>query len=106
MKILIIGGVAAGLKAASKARRCDPSAEIIVVERGHLISYGACGLPYYVGAEVNSLDELMKTPAGMLRDPEYFRDVKNITVLIRTLATGIDRKAKNVSTRNLDTGEE
>jgi NADPH-dependent 2,4-dienoyl-CoA reductase/sulfur reductase-like enzyme/rhodanese-related sulfurtransferase len=106
MKILIVGGVAAGLKAASKARRCDPHAEITVVEKGGLISYGACGLPYYVGAEVNSLDELMKTPAGMLRDPEYFRDVKNINVITRTLAAGIDRKAKNVTTRNLDTGAE
>jgi NADPH-dependent 2,4-dienoyl-CoA reductase/sulfur reductase-like enzyme/rhodanese-related sulfurtransferase len=106
MKLVVIGGVAAGLKAASKARRTDPSAEITVVEKGSLISYGACGLPYYVGAEVNSLDELMKTPAGMLRNPEYFRDVKNIKVLTRTLATGIDRKAKNVPVRNLDTGAE
>ncbi len=106
MKILVIGAVAAGLKAASKARRCGPSAEITVIERGRLISYGACGLPYYVGAEVNSLEELMKTPAGMLRDPEYFRDVKNINVMTRTLATGIDRKTKRVSARNLDSGEE
>ena len=106
MKILVIGAVAAGLKAASKARRCDPSAEIIVVEKGRLISYGACGLPYYVGAEVNSLEELMKTPAGMLRDQGYFRDVKNINVMTRTLATAIDRSAKKVSVRNLDTGEE
>lgn len=45
MKIVIIGGVAAGLKAAAKARRCDPHADITVVEKGNLISYGACGLP-------------------------------------------------------------
>jgi len=106
MKIVIIGGVATGLKAASKARRMDPDAEITVLEKGDLISYGACGLPYYVSAEVNSIEELMKTPAGIVRDPAYFHDVKNVTVLTRTLATKIDRKAKNVSIRKLDTGEE
>ena len=44
-KIVVIGGVAAGLKAASKARRNDPQAQITVIERGELISYGACGMP-------------------------------------------------------------
>lgn len=106
MKIVIIGGVAAGLKAASKAKRCNPHAEITVVEKGDLISYGACGLPYYVGAEVNEINDLMKTPAGVLRTPEYFQSVKDIQVLPRTLATGIDRIMKCVSVKNLDTGEE
>ncbi len=106
MKIVIIGGVATGLKAASKARRTDPDAEITVLEKGNLISYGACGLPYYVSAEVNSIEELMKTPAGVLRDSAYFHEVKNVTVLTRTLATGIDRKAKTVSIKKLDTGLE
>jgi NADPH-dependent 2,4-dienoyl-CoA reductase/sulfur reductase-like enzyme/rhodanese-related sulfurtransferase len=106
MKIVIIGGVATGLKAAAKARRRDPRSEIMVVEKGDLISYGACGLPYYVGAEVNSLDDLMKTPAGVLRTPEYFHDVKNITVIPRTLAVHIDRQKKNVLVRNQDTGAE
>lgn len=106
MKIVIIGGVAAGLKAASKAKRCNPHAEITVVEKGDLISYGACGLPYYVGAEVNEVNDLMKTPAGVLRTPEYFQSVKDIQVLPRTLATGIDRIMKSVSVKNLDTGEE
>jgi NADPH-dependent 2,4-dienoyl-CoA reductase/sulfur reductase-like enzyme/rhodanese-related sulfurtransferase len=106
MKIVIIGGVAAGLKAASKAKRCNPHAEITVVEKGDLISYGACGLPYYVGAEVNEVNDLMRTPAGVLRTPEYFQSVKDIQVLPRTLATGIDRERKSVSVKNLDTGEE
>ncbi len=106
MKIVIIGGVATGLKAAAKARRMDPNAEITVLEKGNLISYGACGLPYYISAEVNSIEELMKTPAGVLRDSAYFHDVKNVTVLTRTLATRIDRKAKTVSIKKLDTGLE
>ena len=105
MKIIIIGGVAAGLKAAAKARRQDPHAEITVVEKGAMISYGACGLPYYVGGEVNALDDLMKTAAGIRRTPEYFHNVKNITVLTRMLVTEIDRGKKTVTATNLETGQ-
>ena len=106
MKILIIGGVATGLKAAAKARRCDPRAEITVVEKGDLISYGACGLPYYVSAEVNALEDLMKTAAGVLRTPAYFHDVKDIKILTRTRALKIDRQKKNITVWNLDTNAE
>ena len=106
MKIVIIGAVAAGLKSAAKARRMNPHAEITVVDKGALISYGACGLPYYVSAEVDDVEELMKTPAGVLRNPEYFKSVKNITVLTQTAATGIDRKGKTVQIKNLVSGEE
>jgi len=49
MKIVIIGGIAAGMSAAAKARRVDKEAEVIVYEMGDIISFGACGLPYYVG---------------------------------------------------------
>lgn len=106
MKIVVIGGVAAGLKAAAKARRCDPRADITVVERGSLISYGACGLPYYVAGDVNDIEDLMKTPAGAVRTAEYFSDYKNIKVLPRTLATTINRKEKTVTVRNLDSNGE
>jgi NADPH-dependent 2,4-dienoyl-CoA reductase/sulfur reductase-like enzyme/rhodanese-related sulfurtransferase len=106
MKIVIIGAVAAGLKSAAKARRVNPQAEITVVDKGALISYGACGLPYYVSAEVDDIEELMKTPAGVLRNPEYFKSVKDITVLSQTLATGIDRNGKTVQIKNLVNGDE
>jgi NADPH-dependent 2,4-dienoyl-CoA reductase/sulfur reductase-like enzyme/rhodanese-related sulfurtransferase len=106
MKIVIIGGVAAGLKAASKARRCNPQAEITVVEKGDLISYGACGLPYYVGGEVAGIQELMQTPAGALRTPEYFQNIKDLKILTRTLAYRINRDQKQVFIKNLDSGEE
>lgn len=106
MRIVVIGGVAAGLKAASKARRSDPTAQITVIERGELISYGACGMPYYVSGDVNELEDLMKTPVGALRNPGFFKNVKDITVLTRTLATEIDRTAKTVAVRNLTNGEE
>lgn len=106
MKIVIIGGVAAGMKAASKARRNSPDAAITVIEKGALVSYGACGLPYYVMGEVGEVSDLSKTPSGILRNPEYFRKVKDINVLTRTMATSIDRQAKTVSLKDLATGEE
>lgn len=105
-KIVIIGGVAAGLKAAAKARRCDPAAEITVVERGKLISYGACGLPYYVAGDVNDISQLMTTPAGVLRDVAFFKNVKEVTVLTETLATAIDRTAKQVVVKDLASGQD
>lgn len=106
MNIVIIGGVAAGLKAAAKARRVDPAARITVVEKGKLISYGACGLPYYVAGDVQEINQLMTTPAGAVRNPAFFKSVKNIDVLAETLATGIDRTAKEVTVKDLASGEE
>lgn len=105
-KILIIGGVAAGLKAAAKARRGNPSAQITVVEKGEIISYGACGMPYYVAGEVKDITDLMKTPIGAMRSPAFFKNVKDVTVMVSTLATGIDRSGKTVTVKNLQTGEE
>ena len=105
-KIVVIGGVAAGLKAASKARRCDPQAEITVIEKGELISYGACGLPFYLAGKIGDIEELMKTPVGVMRNPAYFKAVKNITVLTNTLATSINRKEKIVSVKNVSDGTE
>ncbi|KYZ74945.1 pyridine nucleotide-disulfide oxidoreductase [Anaerosporomusa subterranea] len=105
-KILVIGGVAAGLKAAAKARRCDSQASITVLERGKIISYGACGMPYYVGGDVNDIDDLMKTPVGVLRSPGYFKNAKDITVLTQTEAMAIDRDSKVVTVKNLATGED
>ena len=58
-KVIIIGGTAAGLSAASKAKRVDPSLEITVFERSGYISYGACGLPYFVGGIIDQPDDLV-----------------------------------------------
>lgn len=49
MKVVIIGGVAAGMSAAAKFKRLSPNDEVIVYEKGDIVSFGACGLPYYVG---------------------------------------------------------
>lgn len=104
-KIVVIGGVAAGPKAAARARRLDPSAEITIVEKDELLSYAGCGLPYYISGVVEDRRQLMETPIGVLRDPQFFAQVKNIQVLNRTKAVKIDREAKEVEVQRLDSGE-
>jgi NADPH-dependent 2,4-dienoyl-CoA reductase/sulfur reductase-like enzyme len=74
MRLLVIGGVAAGLSAATRARRIDPGLEILVLEKGATISYGACGLPYYVEDRVRQPEDLI------VHTPEYFRKERNISV--------------------------
>src|SRR6202167_3517175 len=74
MRLLVIGGVAAGLSAAARARRIDPNLEIAVLEKGADISYGACGLPYYLEGRVRRAEQLI------VYTPEYFRKERNIAV--------------------------
>ncbi len=104
-RIIIIGGVACGPKAAARARRRDPNAEIILVDRGEYLSYAGCGLPYYVGGSVAEIENLQKTSFNLIRDADYFKNVKNIDARIRTNAEQLDREAKSIVLRNLDTGE-
>ena len=103
-KVLIIGGVAAGMKTASRLRRRDKDAEITVIERGELVSYGACGFPYYISDEVKNFNEFTHTPQGIARDVEYFKNVKGIDVLIRHEAQKINREAKTVTVLDKTTG--
>ena len=106
MKVLIIGGVAAGPKVGAKINRLCPTAEVTLVERGEFLSYAGCGLPYYIAGEVKEQKELMCTPVGVVRDPVFFQNVKNLKVLNRTEAIKIDRNAKAVTVRDLRTGAE
>ncbi len=96
MEILIIGGGAAGLKAASRARRKDAEASITVVDAGKYPSIGRCGLPYYVGGLVHEIDNLRETTYGAVRDESYFKRLKNIDVLTLTRAVEIDRERRTV----------
>jgi NADPH-dependent 2,4-dienoyl-CoA reductase/sulfur reductase-like enzyme len=59
MRIVVIGGVAAGMSAASQARRRDPGCEVVVLERGRDISYSACGMPYNIGDPARGVDDLV-----------------------------------------------
>jgi len=106
MKVVIIGGVAAGPKVASKVVRLMPDADVTIVEKGEFLSYAGCGLPYYVSGVVKKQAELMSTPVGAVRDPVFFHDVKNVRVMNRTEAVEVDRPGKRVQVRNANNGEE
>lgn len=100
MKIIIIGGVAGGATAAARLRRVDEGAEIILVERGPYISFANCGLPYHISGAIAERNKLLVTSeAGF--EARYHVDVRS-----RTEAVSIDRVARTVTLRNLDSGVE
>ncbi|HGJ66925.1 TPA: hypothetical protein ENS27_16320 [bacterium] len=76
-RIVIIGGVATGPKAASRARRRDPKAEIIMIDKGNALSYAGCGMPYFISGDIKDCNELMCTPAGVVRNSTFFQNVKD-----------------------------
>lgn len=100
LKVVVIGGVAAGPKAAAKIMRLNPEAEVTLLEKGKFISYAGCGLPYYVSGVVKEQKDLMSTPIGVVRDAGFFQKVKNVKVLTETEALEIDRGGKRVRARH------
>ena len=100
MKVIIIGGVAAGATAAARIRRLDEKAEIKVFERTGYISYANCGLPYYIG-------DVITDPAQLtLQTPESFLTRFRIDMKVHHEVTAIHPDSKTVSVRNLETGDE
>ena len=99
-RILIVGGVAGGASAAARARRLSEDAEIVLIERGEHISFANCGMPYHIGGAIPDRDQLL------VQTPEGLRTRYRIDVRTRTEARGIDRQARTIRLRNLDTGEE
>lgn len=106
MKVVIIGGVAAGPKIASKIIRVKPRTAVTIIEKGEFLSYAGCGLPYYVSGVVKEQKELLSSPLGVVRDPIFFQNVKSIKVMNRTEAVEIDRAGKRVRIKNLVSGQE
>ncbi len=106
MKIVVIGANAAGAKAASKAKRVNADADVMLIDRGSFISYGACGIPYYVSDTVTDIRELMSTPVGVIRDANFFKKVKGVTVRPQTEVIRIDRHAKLLYLRDSLTEEQ
>ncbi|MBU0483292.1 MAG: FAD-dependent oxidoreductase [Proteobacteria bacterium] len=103
-KILIIGGVAAGPKTACRLNRLDPEAEITIIDQDNLISYGGCGIPYYISGDVSDEKELRNTSFHTTRDESFFINAKGVTVLTRTRVLAINRNKREVEAENLDTG--
>ncbi|MGB3648178.1 MAG: FAD-dependent oxidoreductase [Desulfobulbales bacterium] len=104
-KIVVIGGVAAGPKTACRVKRLLPDAEVVVIDQDSLVSYGGCGIPYFVSGDVSDEKELRSTSFHVVRDEDFFSQAKGVTMLTKTRALAIDRQAKTVRVEHLDTGE-
>ena len=100
MKVVVLGGVAAGTKVAAKLMREDRSNEVIVISKGKNISYAGCGLPFYVGHVIEERDQLI------VNTPEKYNKLTGVKVLTETEAINVDTAAKVVTAKNLQTGEE
>ncbi|NLI93199.1 MAG: FAD-dependent oxidoreductase [Peptococcaceae bacterium] len=99
MRILVIGAVAAGTSAAAKARRNDDKAEIVIYEKDRDISYSGCGLPYYIGGDIEDISEL--TP----RDSIFFKKKYNIDIYTGHEVQKLDPENKELTVKNLNTNE-
>ncbi len=98
MKILIIGGVAAGTKTAAKLKRENRDAEVTVITKGADISYAGCGLPYYVGGLIEEREELI------VNTPAKYSALTGVTVLTEKEAVGVNASEKTVAVKDLKTG--
>ncbi len=105
-RYVIIGGSAAGPEIALKIRRLDQNAEVIIIQKSKNLSMASCGYPYYVGGVFDNPDQLAAAPTGVLRDPSFFSSVNDITEYVETEALSIDRKAKTVRFKDLNTRKE
>lgn len=99
MKIVIIGGIAAGMSAAAKYKRLCPNDEVIVYEKGDIVSFGACGLPYYVGGFFEDSNEMIA------RTPEKFKE-SGIDIFTKHEVLEVDFDAKSLKIKNLEKNEE
>jgi NADPH-dependent 2,4-dienoyl-CoA reductase/sulfur reductase-like enzyme len=88
---VVVGGDAAGMSAASKAKRDDPDIEVVVFEKGEWVSYGACGLPYYIKGEIQSLEDLVSVT------PEQFREQRDIDLRTGHEVVAIDTDDRTVT---------
>ncbi|MCI8530391.1 MAG: FAD-dependent oxidoreductase [Lachnospiraceae bacterium] len=100
MKFLIIGGVAAGTKAAAKLKRVNPQAEVTIVTKGKEISYAGCGLPYYVGGAIVDKEQLI------VNTPDKYSALTGVTVYPQREVVSLDPDLKKATAINIGTGAE
>ncbi|MFW5730783.1 MAG: FAD-dependent oxidoreductase [Desulfonatronovibrionaceae bacterium] len=105
-KVIVIGAVALGPKAACRFKRLDPEASVTMIDEAGMISYGGCGIPYYVSGDVSDARDLQSTTFHMIRDARFFKEAKGVDVMTRTRALSIDRATKTVLVKNMETMEE
>ncbi len=99
-RVVIVGGVAGGATCATRLRRLDENAEIVVLDRGPYVSFANCGLPYYIGNVIREESNLL------LATPTLFQERFNIEVRTRNEVTGIDRSGRTVAARQVTPGPE
>lgn len=99
MRVIIIGGTAAGMSAAAKLRRIDKTAEVVVYEKRSYVSFGACGLPYYVGDFFDNTNQMLARKVEQTRE-------SGIELYTEQEVIAVDVEAKTVTVRNLKTNEE
>ena len=95
-KIVIVGGVAGGMSAAARARRISEESQIIIFERSGYVSYANCGLPYYLGGEIESQDDLIVVT------PEALKKKLNLDIRTSSEVVSIDPQSKVVSVKELN----
>ena len=100
--IIIIGGVALGSKAACRFKRLEPQSRVTIIDQDRYISYGGCGIPFYVSGDVSDVDDLRKTSFHMLRDDAFFKNCKDIDIMTETRAERVDREKQEVHIRRKD----
>ena len=100
MKLLVIGGVAAGTKAAAKFKRVNPEAEVTIVTKGKDISYAGCGLPYYVGGAIPDKEQLI------VNTPEKYSSLTGAMVYPQREVVALDPVGKKATAKNIRTGTE
>jgi len=105
-KVVVIGGMAAGCKAATRLKRLKPEYSITIIEKKPFVSFGTCGMPFYASGDVEDFMALATTPWDMVRDEHFFKNVKDIQVLTNTEVTKINHKDKIVFTVNCQTNDE
>lgn len=98
MKVIIIGGIAAGMSAAAKFKRLSPKDDVVVYEKGDIVSFGACGLPYYVGGFFEDSREMIA------RTPEEFRE-SGVEIHTKHEVIDVDFSSKKLKVKNLITDE-
>jgi NADPH-dependent 2,4-dienoyl-CoA reductase/sulfur reductase-like enzyme len=99
-RIVIIGGVAAGTSAASKAKRIDPNADVKIIQEESVVSYAACGIPYVLEGVIDNFEELIERP------PDVFKSKYDIDVIVNTRAHKIDSFRKQVHATDLQSDKD
>ena len=104
--VIIIGAVALGPKAACRFKRLEPDSSVVLIDQSDLISYGGCGIPYFISGDVSDPGQLCSTSFNMLTDEKFFQDAKDIQAMTHTKALAIDPLGQKVHVKHMQSGEE